>query len=292
MKLLLVVKKTNLERHGEDLFDVHRRSDKMLKQIEKVQLAHNQHHEALLALRKALNAAAINFDEVTRDKMVYVNLSEYQLVLTLGGDGTLLSTSHFINLENLPVVGIRSAESSVGFLCAAHYNQLEKLVSSIKNNTFVAKPILRIKAEIFSALDASHIETAPVLNEFLFSHLNPAATTRYQLIIDEETEEQKSSGLWISAPAGSSAAILAAGGTQQDLDSKQAQYLVREPFILPQALHLTRGFLNLAKQDFHLRNLCDQAILAVDGQHGTHPLRFGDTVSFKNAKSLSLVRSL
>src|SRR5205814_3511997 len=56
-----------------------------------------------------------------------------------------------------------------------------------------------------------------VLNEALFCHASPAATSRYILRVTSpdgtsEEEEQKSSGMWIGPAAGSTAAQRSAGG--------------------------------------------------------------------------------
>ena len=81
-----------------------------------------------------------------------------------------------------------------------------------------------------------------VLNEALFCHASPAATSRYMLrllkgaagtraeqVVDEE--EQKSSGLWVGPAAGSTAAQRSAGGAVLPLTSQKIQFVVREPYV-------------------------------------------------------------
>ena len=66
-----------------------------------------------------------------------------------------------------------------------------------------------------------------VLNEALFCHASPAATSRYILRVARADgaepdvladEEQKSSGLWVGPAAGSTAAQRSAGGSVLPLD--------------------------------------------------------------------------
>jgi NAD+ kinase len=83
-----------------------------------------------------------------------------------------------------------------------------------------------------------------VLNEALFCHVSPAATSRYILRVVPvkgsgtterygraiAEEDQKSSGLWIGPAAGSTAAQHSAGGRVLPLASREVQFVVREPY--------------------------------------------------------------
>ena len=69
-----------------------------------------------------------------------------------------------------------------------------------------------------------------VLNDVLFSHPIPAATTRYAIRRDGRAEEQRSSGVWIATAAGSTAAIHSAGGKILPITSQRLQFVVREPY--------------------------------------------------------------
>ena len=54
--------------------------------------------------------------------------------------------------------------------------------------------------------------------------------SRYTISVGDVTEEHKSSGVWISTAAGSSAAIRSAGGVLMDPTDVRMQYVVREPY--------------------------------------------------------------
>ena len=75
---------------------------------------------------------------------------------------------------------------------------------------------------------------ARVLNEALFCHASPAATSRYILEVvrgnGAAEEDQRSSGVWIGPAAGSTAAQKSAGGRVLPLQSLKIQYVVREPY--------------------------------------------------------------
>src|SRR6185295_12301282 len=79
-------------------------------------------------------------------------------------------------------------------------------------------------------------------NDVLIAHRNPAAMTRYRLTIGASQEDQRSSGVWISTAAGSTAGIRSAGGRRMPITAKRLQYLVREPYTWPQRRYrLGRG---------------------------------------------------
>jgi len=52
-----------------------------------------------------------------------------------------------------------------------------------------------------------------VLNDALFCHRSPAATTRYIISHEGREEHHKSSGVWVGPAAGSTAAVPARRGT-------------------------------------------------------------------------------
>jgi NAD+ kinase len=72
-----------------------------------------------------------------------------------------------------------------------------------------------------------------ILNEVLVAQTHPAGTTRYTIKLRGRKETHRSSGIWISTPAGSTAAIRAAGGKILPIRSKRLQYQVRELFRPP-----------------------------------------------------------
>jgi NAD+ kinase len=75
------------------------------------------------------------------------------------------------------------------------------------------------------------VRSRRVLNEALFSHSVPAATSRYILNIGHHSEKQHSSGVWVGPAAGSTAAQHSAGGRVLPLRSRKLQVVVREPYL-------------------------------------------------------------
>ena len=98
------------------------------------------------------------------------------------------------------------------------------------------------------ALEGEVISTR-VLNDVLFCHECPAATTRYLIRHGAIEEEHKSSGVWVGPAAGSTAAQRSAGGRVLPPTSTQMQYVVREPYVSNGTRYqLTHGLLEPDEQ--------------------------------------------
>lgn len=287
MQVLVVIKKTNRNILHDKLVELKIKNHGFLKKLEE---SHQQQSRALDALRQVLKNAGCVFQEVTRDDD-WPNLDGFGLIVTLGGDGTILSSSRFLDNRNIPVIGIRSSDESVGYLCCLDHSEVEsKLPELLKNYPQQTTRLERLSAEVTRQKDKTVILSQPVLNDFLYTHKSPSCTTRYALSINGKTEEHKSSGIWFATPTGSTAAIGAAGGLKQQRDETVFQYKVRELYSPRPGLYkLGGGLYNPDKDRLIIINHNTEAILAVDGQHGTIPLELGDRITFKRAIPFKLV---
>jgi len=196
------------------------------------------------------------------------------LVLTVGGDGTLLAASHHVGLE--PLLGVNSSPAhSVGYFCAARPDNLNVMLAKALAGELKSAQLTRMSVVVNEKLRA-----ARVLNEVLFSHLNPAAVSRYILEFQGKLEEQRSSGCWIGTAAGSTGALRSAGGRRMALGSRQLQMVVREPYT-PQGAVLTMRRVIVPYGDvLAFRTKMDKAVLFLDGPYRRIHLGLGDVVQF------------
>src|SRR4029077_5042421 len=115
------------------------------------------------------------------------------------------------------------------------------------------------------------------LNDVLLTHSSPGATSRYVLRVGRVEEVQRSSGLWISTAAGSTAGIRGAGGRVLPLLSDRMQYAVRELYVPPgeKPFRLRAG---LAPRGSEIRVVCRMVngALFIDGPRHPVPLAVGD----------------
>jgi NAD+ kinase len=202
------------------------------------------------------------------------DLAGYDLVMTVGGDGTLLRVSH--QVADTPMLGINSApQDSVGFLCGARMGEVYAHLAAIEQGEVTRVRVARMQV----AVDDEVVHRR-VLNDVLFTHPVPAMTSKYILEHDGASEEQKSSGIWIATAAGSTAAIRSAGGRPMPFRSRQLQFVVREPYLPPgiDYDHI-KGFV-APGEALRVRNKMREARLYSDGARNAVLVELGQVVSF------------
>jgi NAD+ kinase len=223
--------------------------------------AHRAHERTLQATREALTSLGVR--ATFRRRSAKGSTSEFDLVVTVGGDGTLLWASQAVG-ANCPLLAINSApDASVGYFCAASREQVGDALAAALAGQLPETYLTRLRVDV----DGEHVSSR-VLNDVLFSHASPAATTRYSIKLRGVQEEHKSSGVWIATPAGSTAAIRSAGGRLQPIDSPLLQYVVREPYApLGAAAYQLRKGLIAAGARLEIQSHIRTGRLYLDGPH-------------------------
>ncbi|MBI3205998.1 MAG: hypothetical protein HYZ29_30960 [Myxococcales bacterium] len=116
-------------------------------------------------------------------------------------------------------------KSSVGFFCAAQREGIHQSLGEALDGGTDTLTLTRMSV----ALNGRE-RSRRGLNEALYCHQSPAATSRYLLSHVVRSEPHKSSGFWLGPAAGSTAAQHSAGGKVLPLRSKKLQVVVREPY--------------------------------------------------------------
>lgn len=285
MLVLVVTKTTNFELYGATI-EAHVERGRLAQDpLSRLKQAHREHYETLALLRQLLDQNHVRYDEISRetDRPPHAH---YDAVITVGGDGTLLAASQKMG-AGARIYGVRSSVSSVGYLCCAGPGELAELIPGIVADTYPTITCARLRAQIYRVVDGRTDETPPVLNDFLYTNANPSATTRYRLSFRDADETQRSSGIWIATAVGSTAAIFAAGGQRRPLTDASFQFRIRELYRLgPVVSQIDSGFFDPDRDLFEIENRCPQAMLALDGQHHTLQLVYGDRVRFVRAPSI------
>ena len=238
--------------------------------------AHDDHQATLEEAHTALDAIGARASFRFRGDEGLVE--DVDLVVTIGGDGTLLWAARWVG-TGTPVVAINSApRDSVGHFCAGKKGRVRETIASALSGELRKTELARMKVEL-----DGEIVTRRVLNDMLFAHHSPAATTRYLLTLEPRrgkgrTEEQKSSGVWIGPAAGSTAAQLSAGGRVLPVASKKLQFVVREPYKpggrrcrIPHGLVEDGGQLRIVSK-------IREGRLFIDGPHRMRDVRMGSEI--------------
>ncbi|MDB4156570.1 NAD(+)/NADH kinase [Gammaproteobacteria bacterium] len=126
------------------------------------------------------------------------------LLVVFGGDGTLLGSARKFLEFNIPILGVNMG--NVGFLTDVKVDNFENSIKEILSGDYVIEDRNLVSASFSN-------QTVYGLNEIVIHSGAYAQLMRYRLSVnDKVVYEQRSDGLIIATPTGSTAYALSAGG--------------------------------------------------------------------------------
>lgn len=151
-------------------------------------------------------------------------LKDIDLVIAIGGDGTVLSASHY--LLDAPLLAVNlEPQTSVGALTTLSLKELPKKLNQIKSNDYETEKLERIEVSI-NDCPIDHL----ALNEVFIGNEKSYLISKYILEFKNKKEKQLSSGIIFSTGTGSTAWFYSAGGKPFPKESKFIKMIVREPY--------------------------------------------------------------
>ena len=136
------------------------------------------------------------------------DLSEYDYVISIGGDGTLLETVTHVGESERPILGLNTGR--LGFLATTNKDMISNAIRGIGRNEFEIDSRMLIKAEssenIFDQLNYG-LNEVTVLKQDTSSMI-----TVHAFIDDEFLNTYWADGLIIATPTGSTGYSLSCGG--------------------------------------------------------------------------------
>ncbi len=275
-RVVLVAKRSSYARFVEEERDP--RARELLARrdpsVARWRASHREHARTLAATERALQRLGARVLKVQRAHAAF-DTADARLVVVVGGDGTLLAASHQVG-ASVPVLGVNSSPStSVGFFSSTDWRG----VAAALEEALYGRP----KALVLQRMAVSvngRTRWRRVLNEALFCHASPAATSRYILRYGEQSEEQRSSGLFVGPAAGSTAAQRSAGGRVLPLTSARLQLVVREPYTPDGQRYALRRLEVLPGTSLSVINKMQEGRLFLDGPIATAPVNLGDHITF------------
>jgi NAD+ kinase len=202
------------------------------------------------------------------------------LVVVLGGDGTLLSVAHIAARIGIPVLGVNMGK--LGFLSETPRGEIaDTLKALLPANEGLVSPRMMLEA-------SRGADRWLCLNDIVINKGALARMLELTIRIDgREIAAVRADGLIVSTPTGSTAYTLAAGGP---IIQPSMPAIILTP-ICPHTLTFrpmvisSKALIQIGLQD------SEEAFLTVDGQRG-QPLNGGDTVGIARAScELKLIRS-
>lgn len=187
----------------------------------------------------------------------------YDLVIVLGGDGTLLSVARTV-LPGVPILGVNLG--NLGFLTEINRGELYPTLVEVLAGRFETEERALLEIELRRASGAA-AQTFRVLNDAVVTKSALARIIQLTLEVDGHLiARYRSDGLIISTPTGSTAYNLSAGGP---IIHPLLPVVVLTP-ICPHALAL-RPFVvsDRSMVEITLETQREEVYLTLDGQEGT-----------------------
>ena len=213
------------------------------------------------------------------------------LVLVLGGDGTLLSMAGRIAASgrDIPILGVNFG--SLGFLTEITrpelFSSLEAVVAG--RATYDVRMMLEARAIGASSPGgrAARDDIRCVLNDVVFTRMALSRMIELSIRVgDQLVTTVKADGLIIASPTGSTAYNLSAGGP---IVHPSMQALVITP-IAPHTLS-HRPIVIPAEREVHIESIGGEIYVTFDGQSG-FPIGEGDEVTIApGRRTLRLIRA-
>lgn len=131
------------------------------------------------------------------------------LVIVVGGDGSLLSAARMLAKHSVPVLGVNRGR--LGFLTDIKPDDIESSVGAVLNGDYSLEK--RFLLDVWIIREGDIIGQAAALNDVVVNSGTSAQMIEFDLSINEEfVYHQRSDGLIICTPTGSTAYSLSGGG--------------------------------------------------------------------------------
>ncbi|WP_236033219.1 NAD(+)/NADH kinase [Helicobacter turcicus] len=220
----------------------------------------------------------LNFEELC---------AESDVLISIGGDGTLISTARRSIAYKKPILGINMG--NLGFLTDLQKNEVEAFLPNLKSGSYTIAHHMMLEGKVIKEnpekneslktnMQSQRVQNNTsffALNDIILTRLNDAGMIHLKAYIDGEYfNAYYGDGLIIATPTGSTAYNISAGGAVVYPFSKNilltpicAHSLTQRPLILPDSFEIA---ITLGEQ-----GCCN---IVIDGQE-SKPLKFGEKIT-------------
>ena len=134
----------------------------------------------------------------------------FDLLISIGGDGTILRAITYLKDLNIPIVGINTGR--LGFLATIQHDDIEKAIQQILDNDYTLSKRTLLSIET-SPENSDIVDLNFALNEIAVSRKNTTSMITVETYLNDEfLTSYWSDGLIISTPTGSTGYSLSCGG--------------------------------------------------------------------------------
>jgi NAD+ kinase len=207
------------------------------------------------------------------------------LIVVIGGDGTILSVARLVGSKGVPILGVNLG--GLGFLTEITLDELYPVLGMVLQGEYRATQRMLLDVTVYR--QGERAAEYLVFNDAVINKGALARIVELEVYIDDEyVTSYRADGLIVSTPTGSTAYCLSAGGpilfpTMQALVVIPIcpHTLTNRPLVLPERVRV-QIVLNSEKEDVYL---------TLDGQVG-FALRYQDRVEIhRSEKEITLIAS-
>ncbi|MBR2272123.1 MAG: NAD(+)/NADH kinase [Fibrobacter sp.] len=207
-------------------------------------------------------------------------LCKADLLLAIGGDGTVLSAAHMALVHDTPILGVNAGR--VGFLAETRVEGLSQTLDSLLAGDFSTRERMMIEAVVYHG--KKQIAKQTVLNEV---HVRAHAPERMVNVSVEYNgtalTDYWADSLLVSTPTGSTAYNLAAGGP---IIHPATPAVVLTP-VAPSSLSVRPLVLSLSSKKLQMKSAVDGPLDLVFDGRTTVVLKPNDVVTLAESKSVT-----
>ena len=212
-------------------------------------------------------------------------VAQADVILVLGGDGTLLSAAHMPQIENVPILAINIG--TLGFLTDASLDELYPTLESLLTGDYRIEHRMMLEV-VVNRQGFPQPFRAFALNDVVIRHYT--RLIELDAYVDGELFiPYNADGLIIATPSGSTGYSLSCAGT---IVAPQLEAILLTP-IAPHSLTV-RPFIahGGAEITVKMRAAYQSVDVFVDGQRETHSLTAGAVIKVEKAeRTIQLIRS-
>jgi NAD+ kinase len=208
------------------------------------------------------------------------SLCKSDLLLAIGGDGTVLSAAHMALGHDTPILGVNAGR--VGFLAETRVEGLSQTLDSLLAGDFSTRERMMIEAVVYHG--KKQLAKQTVLNEV---HVRAHAPERMVNVSVEYNgtalTDYWADSLLVSTPTGSTAYNLAAGGP---IIHPATPAVVLTP-VAPSSLSVRPLVLSLSSKKLQMKSAVDGPLDLVFDGRTTVVLKPNDVVTLAESKSVT-----
>jgi NAD+ kinase len=205
-----------------------------------------------------------------------------ELVVALGGDGTMLRTAHYMAGHRVPILGINLG--SFGYLTEVNLNEIHSTLDLVISGKFVTDK--RMMLDVSIKHGKTVVNVGSILNDVVINRGDLSRMNELEMEVNGMyLTTYKGDGLIVSTPTGSTAYSLSAGGP---IVFPGNDLIIVNPICPHTLTNRPIIFSDQSNLKITLWSKDKGAMLTLDGQEA-YKIKSGDVVTVKKSKHATML---